>query len=1095
MRSIRTSMIVTLAALVALLAFPVPEAAAQQVDLSRLATMEARAIGPAAMSGRVAAIEGVPGDHDVLYVGSATGGVWKSTDSGTTWEPIFDDQDASSIGAIRVHPANPDLVWVGTGEGNMRNSSGVGRGVWRTLDGGESWTHVGLEETEHVHRIAVHPSDPDIAYVAATGSLWSDGGQRGLYRTTDRGESWELVLEGSNARTGAVEVVIDPRNPLKLFASLWEFRRWPHFFESGGPGSGLHVSHDGGDTWEEVSDGDAWPSGDLGRIGLDVSPADPDVVYALTEAERTVLMRSDDGGETWSEINRDRGLGDRPMYYGDLMADPGSADRVYHIAGNLRLSTDGGRSFEGAATWGGGVHVDFHALWISPEDPDFVVTGNDGGVYISRDGADTWRFVENLPLAQFYEIDVDMDRPYNVYGGLQDNGSWRGPSEVWEQGGIRNYHWTEIGFGDGFGALDDPEDPRYGFSMSQQGNLNRYDLVTGNRRSIRPDPPEGTATELRFNWNSPIAVDPHRENTIYYGSQFVHRSTDDGMSWDVISHDLTTDNPEWQRQEESGGLTYDVTGAENYTTVYTIAVSPVEEGIIWAGTDDGHVQVTRDGGETWTNVVDNIPGLPDNPWVSHIEASKYDAGTAFAVVHNYMKGDGSTYVYRTTDFGGSWTALAPDQVDGFARTLEQDPVVEDLLYLGTEFGLYVSLDGGGSWQKWTHGVPTVPVRALTVHPRDHDLVLGTHGRGAIVLDDVRPLRALSRDPGLLDRDVVHMFEAGPAYEHETAAPQVYRFTGSAMFSAPNPPYGATIRYLAPAPEPEEGEETDDTSEEADEEEAGGGGPPWMQQGGGSGGDHDGPVLEIVDADSVIQTLNLEPEEDGLSEVTWNLRREGFRSPDDEEIVAEDDRSSFGPEVLPGTYTLRLATDADTVTQELEVRADPRVDIPMSERRAKFEALMEMGAYSEVATEAVNRILMARRSIDWVTEVASAQREADGADTAALDQLEEAAGELEDRLVELQETWVGPLEEVQGIRRTDDDVMSALGQASGSLGSSKDAPTPALRPYMQIGIERLEGALQETNEVFDAEVSTFREQVREAGLQFFHEHDPLTMPDA
>jgi photosystem II stability/assembly factor-like uncharacterized protein len=1084
-----------------------PVAEAQQVDPDRLSAMEARSIGPAGMSGRVAAIEGVPGRSSTLYVGSATGGVWKSTDSGTTWTPIFDDQDASSIGAIAVHPANPELVWVGTGEANMRNSSGLGRGLYRSRDGGDSWEKVGLEDSEHIHRIEVHPDDPDVAYVAATGPLWADGGQRGLYRTTDGGETWERVLAGPNPRTGAVEVAMDPENPQKLFASLWEFRRWPYFFESGGPGSGLYVSHDGGDSWTEISDEEPFPGGHLGRIGLAVAPGDPSVVYALVEAETSQLLRSDDGGDSWTVVNRGEAVSDRPFYYHDLAVDPERPDRLYYIHGTLEVSTDGGRTFEGAATWGGGVHVDHHALWIDPENPDFVVDGNDGGVYISRDRADSWRFVQNLPLSQYYEIDLDMDVPYNVYGGLQDNGSWKGPTEVWAQGGIRNYHWTEIGFGDGFGALDDPENPRYGFSMSQRGFLNRWDIRTGQRKSIRPVAPSDTV-DLRFNWNAPIATDPFRENTVYFGSQFVHMSTDDGLTWEVISPDLTTDDPEWQRQEQSGGLTKDVTGAENYTNLYTIAPSPVEEGVIWTGSDDGKVHVTRDRGGSWTDLTDEIPGaVPEHAWVSHIEASPHEGGTAFVVFHDYMRGDWGTYVYRVEDHGGDWTRIAGEEVQGPARVLVQDPEVPDLLYLGTEFGLQVSLDGGGSWMKWTHGMPTVPVRDLEVHPRDGDLVVGTHGRGIQVLDDVRPLRELSGDPGLLDG--LHLFETPVAYVHEVAAPKVYRFDGDAMFRGENPEYGAHFTFSAAVPEPDTaakegpsptaepggppgepvpvvGEETlEETRRQAAAGEAGDG---EEDRDGAEGADPEA-VLQVLDADSVIRTDTLEVR-DGLNRAVWNLRPDGFRRPSSADGAGGPGGSPEvpAPQVLSGTYQLRVAFREDTVSRPVEVRFDPRLEVPTAERREKRRALTELGRHFETASEAVERIRETRDAVDRVLEMASAQ-EVEGADT-----LRARGGELTEALTGAEERFMGPTEEVQGIVREQETVTALLGRAYFALSSSFDAPTEAQRIRARRAVDVLREAVDRTNRILEEEVPAFRELVRDAGLSFVPEKGPVEMAE-
>ena len=1086
MRSIRfpsTSVALAAVLLASGLAGPLPAAAQETtagVDLEALSAMEARSIGPAAMSGRIGAIDGVSGGS-TLYAGAATGGVWKSTDAGTTWEPIFDDQPASSIGAITIHPENPDIVWVGTGEVNVRNSSGVGRGVWVTRDGGESWERAGLADSERIHRIAVHPDDPDVAWVAATGPLWSDGGQRGVYRTTDAGESWERVLEGENPRTGAVEVVVDPENPHKLFASTWEFRRWPHFFESGGRGSALWVSHDGGDSWEEVSDERPFPDGPLGRIGVDVAPSDPDVVYALVEAEKSQLLRSEDGGESWRVVNDEPGVATRPFYYGRIMVDPANPDRIYNIHGTLQVSADGGRTFEGAATWGGGVHVDHHALWIDPANPDVVVDGNDGGVYISRDRADSWRFVTNLPLSQFYEIDVDDQVPYHVYGGLQDNGSWRGPAEVWEQGGIRNYHWEEIGFGDGFHAVDDPDEPRYAYSESQEGFLNRVDLLTGERKDVRPVAP-ADSVELRFNWNAPLALDPHRENTVYFGSQHLHRSTDDGLTWEVISPDLTTDSAAWQHQDESGGLTLDVTGAENYTTLYTIEPSPLTEGVIWTGSDDGKVHVTRDGGGSWTDLTGRIPdAVPEHAWVSHIEASPHEAGTAFVAFHAYMQGDWGTYVYRVDGWGEDWTRLADEGIDGFARVVIQDPEAPELLFVGGEFGLWLSLDGGDSWAKWTHGLPTVPVRDLEIQAREADLVIGTHGRGAYVLDDLRPLRELARRPALADS--LHLFETPPAWQHEMAAPKLYRFDGDAMFRGENAPYGARLTFVAALPDSmrPDGEEEAPEGPSATAEPGGPPHPEALEDEEPTGEPE--AVLRILRADTLVRTDTVAVE-DGLNRVTWDLRRRGFRTPGDEDDEGPGGDRMPGPEVLPGDYTAQVAFLGDTAATELEVRFDPRDEVAREDRRAKMDALTRAGRHFETVADAVERIREARRTVDEALSLA-ARREVEG-----LDSLRAAGERTKEALAGAEEAFVGPDEDLQGITASAESVANGLGSAYGGFSSSFDAPTEANLTQLRRAEADLREAVERTNRVFAEEVADFRERVREAGLAFFPEREPL-----
>jgi photosystem II stability/assembly factor-like uncharacterized protein len=770
--------------------------AAAAIDPDLLEGLAARALGPAAVSGRISAIDAVQTDPNHIVVGAATGGVWISDNGGLTWTPVFDDQPVASIGAVAINQSNPDIIWVGTGEGNPRNSTSIGGGIFRSNDGGRSWKFMGLAGSERINRIALHPNDPDTVYVAALGMLWSDNEERGIFKTTDSGVTWEKVLY-VDGRTGGTDVKIDPFNPDKIYASMWEFRRWPHFFKSGGPGSGMYLSWDGGAYWKRKTEDDGLPAGELGRISFAPSPAQRGRVYALAEAEQSAMLRSDDGGASWVRTNEDHDIAVRPFYYTEVAADPDNADRVYNIASRLSVSIDGGKTFElnpviDCCAASNTVHIDNHAFWINPSDSRHLIIGNDGGIAISRDRGATWRFVRNLPLSQFYHIAVDDDLPYHVYGGLQDNGSWRGPAEVWENAGIRNLHWQEVGFGDGFDTLPDPENSRRGYAMAQGGYLWRWDLDAGQLAMIRPAPPEPDV-ELRFNWNAGIAQDPFDPATIYYGSQFVHKSTDRGATWTVISGDLTSNNPDWQNYKESGGLTYDVTAAENFTSILAIAPSPLERGTIWVGTDDGRVHVTREGGETWTRIDERARGVPDGTWVPMITPSPHDAGTAFIVFDNHRRGDMKPYVFRVSDYGRDWDHLATDTVAGYALSVLQDPADPDLLFLGTEFGLWVSTNAGGDWFKFTAGVPTVSVMDMAIQQRENDLVLGTHGRSIYILDDYSALRGL--DGADFDRRLA-ILAAAPGQQYLARQTPSTRFTGSGEFRAANEPYGVLVTFMA-----------------------------------------------------------------------------------------------------------------------------------------------------------------------------------------------------------------------------------------------------------------------------------------------------------
>jgi len=1063
--------------LLSLLALPLlalPLLAGDGLDSEQLSALQARSIGPAGMSGRVASVCAVESDPNVIYVGAATGGVWKSVNGGLSWEPIFDEEPVASIGAVQVFQAAPEIVWVGTGEGNPRNSTSVGKGIWKSLDGGATWEHLGLEASEKVHRIVLHPTDPNVVWVGVLGPTWSDGEQRGVYRTTDGGASWERVLF-VDQRTGCADLVADPRNPNKMFAAMWSHRREPWTFTSGGAGSGLYVTRDGGTSWERLGSDAGLPDGELGRIGLAIAPSQPDTVYALIEAEQNSLRRSDDGGRSWRTMNSDNDVAQRPFYYADIRVDAADPDRVYNMASTVRVSHDAGRTWQPFIPWSL-IHPDHHALWIHPERPELMIDGNDGGVAISTDRGATWRFCRALPLAQFYHLAVDDDVPYHVYGGMQDNGSWRGPNDVWENGGIRNHHWQEVGFGDGFATIPLPQDSTKGYAMSQGGSLFRWDAVTGERRMIRPVGPEDV--ELRFNWNAAIALDPtDPENGVYYGSQFVHRSGDQGASWETISPDLTTDNPEWQKQDESGGLTPDVTAAENYCSILTIAPSSLDGRVIWAGTDDGRLHVTRDGGESWARVDENVIGVTPGTWIPHVEASKYDAGTAFAVFDDHRRGDWTTHVYRTTDYGQSWTSLAGEEVDGYAHCIEQDPVDEDLLFLGTEFGLWVSTDGGRGWFKWTHGLPTVAVRALVVQERESDLAIGTHGRAAYVIDDISPLRDLSDE---VRSTALHLFPLQPGQQHRTMQTGASRFPGTEEFRGETTDYGAAISFWMHL-DTEEDEEQGSEAEESGSEDDGAETPEAESDSEAEGEEEvedDEPELEIDVLDAAgerLRTLRPSPR-DGLNRVTWDLRRNGFRQPGSPRSWDEEPR---GPEVPPGTYRVVLRHGEHTTEGQLEVLADPRAAMSPEGYAARWEALQRLGEIQERVAEAVDAIDRTQDDIGTVVAKLKEDRDpdADHPQQAVLDRAED----LEEALDEVRASFVGP-QDTKGINRRSDTVMGKLGTANWGLASSWEAPSPAHLRRLADAEQAFAEAIPEYNRVMGEELEALREAVDAAGVR-------------
>lgn len=972
---------------------------------SGLKALSARNIGPAGMSGRVAAIASGDGGR-TIWVGAATGGLWRSTGGGVAWTPVFDDQPVSSIGAIAINPNNPDDVWVGTGEGNPRNSAGVGYGVFRTRDGGRTWSWLGLEKTERITRIILDERDPDVAWVSALGTSWGENHERGVFKTTDAGKTWNHVLF-VDGKTGCADLERSPRNPDKLIASTWTHRRWPWHFESGGSGSGIWVSYDGGTSWDRQSEG--LPKGDLGRIGIGIAPSRPNVVYALVEAKRSGLYRSDDGGHEWRKVNDEWGVNPRPFYYSDIRIDPTTENRIYRLASSLHVSQDGGKSFQRT---GHRVHPDHHALWIS-DDGETLINGNDGGVAISRDRGATWRFCENLPLAQFYHVATDDDVPFNVYGGLQDNGSWKGPSRVFETGGIRNHHWREVGFGDGFATVPLPGVPGTCYCMSQGGNLmrSRYDL--GERRSIRPDGPLGV--KLRFAWNAGIALDPFDPAVVYYGSQFVHRSEDRGDSWEMISADLTTNDPEKQRQAQSGGLTLDVTNAENHCTILTIAPSPVARGTIWVGTDDGKVHVTTDGGADWIDVTANIPDLPEATWCPHIEVSKHDAERAYAVFDDHRRSNWTTYVYMTDDLGKTWTSIANTPADvsaarpwGFAHALEEDPVDPDLLWLGTEFGLWCSRDGGANWWKWTHGVPTAPVRAITTHGRDGSLVIGTHGRAAYVIDDVGPLRELR---GRITSKGLHLFDPQPTYLAYRRQSDGTRFTGDALHRGENATLGSAkiVAWVAPSRGKMKG-----TLQVFDR-----------------GRLINGKPRRIARKDVSVST--------GLSTLTWNLMREGARDP----MSSKSDARRSIP-ATPGDYEIRVTLKGEggeevVASASLELRPDPRTpDLDWKPKARAIGALERSYGRLAVALAALR---------DMTSDLDKVMDHLKGAEDEDLAALRKSALDVDRRANELYENVIPPRNR-QGIHDRSASLTSKIGRAARRLQSSWEPPSPSDRIFMR-----------------------------------------------
>ncbi len=748
-------------------------------------SMQARHIGPALMSGRINDLETHPTNSKILYAGTAGGGVWKSNDAGTTFNPIFDDY-CQSIGAVAVDPNNPDnVVYVGTGETWTRNSVSVGDGLYKTTDGGTTWKKLGFDKSERIANIEINPNNSNEIYVAVLGALWSDSDERGVYKSVDAGETWEKILYIDEA-TGCADLTMDPNNSNVLYASMWEFRRTGWSFNSGGDKSALYKSTDAGKTWNKIHNG--FPEGKLGRLAIAVAPSNSNILYTVIEAEendRKGLYRSEDAGNSWKQLNNDFGITVRPFYFSRIVIDPKNPDVV--VKGGLygSISIDGGKTFKSM----GNMHADIHDIVFDINDSDRLYAGTDGGVYRSWNQGTTMEIVENMPLSQFYHISVDNEEPYNIYGGLQDNGSWYGPSS--SPAGINASDWHSVGFGDGFRVLKHPTKPIVYSEMQGAENVWRYNTEKGLVKTIQPLQQDGYA-KLRFNWNAPMAISEHQPDRFYMGSQFLHKSEDMGDTWKIISPDLTTNDPAKQQQEDSGGLSMDNSGAENHTTIFTIAESPVNEEVIWVGTDDGNVQVTTNGGKSWTNTTGNITGLPKNTWCYHIEASVHDKATAYAVFDGHTSGDMNPYAFKTTDYGKTWTNIISDDVVGFVRNIQEDYVNEDLLFLGTEFGLYITTNGGETWDKFTNNVPSVAIHFIDLQKKTNDLVLGTHGRGVIIIDDISPLREIT--PEMMSKKV-HFFKDNPTVMKDGGG--FGTRGGETEFVGQNPSSAAQIKYFLP----------------------------------------------------------------------------------------------------------------------------------------------------------------------------------------------------------------------------------------------------------------------------------------------------------
>lgn len=1054
------------------------------LDTKDFGAMKFRNIGPAGMSGRITAIDVDLSDKDIIYAGSASGGVWRSTNGGIQWEPIFDDVDVLSIGSIAIDQSNPSTIWVGTGEGNPRNSLNTGAGIYKSIDGGKSWQLMGLENTKVIHRVIVHRDDPDVVYVAATGAPWGKSKDRGVYRTDDGGKTWKKILY-VNDTTGPGDLVVNPSNPNHIIAGMWQHLRRPYDFYSGGEGSGIHVSYDRGNTWKRLGTDEGMPKGELGRIGLAFAPNKTNIVYALIEAKENGLYKSVDGGDNWNLISK-KDIGNRPFYYSEIYVDPLNENRIYNLWSYVSRSQDGGKTFKTIMDYGNNVHPDHHAFWIDPEDSNYLINGNDGGLNISRDGGNTWQFAANIPVGQFYHVNIDDDYPYNVYGGMQDNGSWVGPSSVLKRGGIRNNDFQELYFGDGFDVVPYRADSRFGYAMSQGGNVGSYDRQTGEVQFIKPV--EGVDNPYRFNWNAAIAQDPYNDCGLYFGSQYVHYSSDCGVSWQTISDDLTTNDTLKQKQDKSGGLTIDATNAENYTTITVIAPSPVDDSVIWAGTDDGNIQVTQDGGKTWTNTIKNIKAAPKNSWINQIEVSTTNAGEAFVALNNYRQNDYDAHVYHTSDYGQTWKRIAhPRQIKSFVLSIVQDPVEPNLLFLGADSGLYISFDKGHNWTHWNEGFPSVQVSDLKIHPREHDLVIGTFGRSLWILDDIRPLRQMASNGGTksLNQELI-LFPMPDAYQNSYRSYDGIRFIAQGEFVGDNKRGGAMMTIWK---KPSKKDKTQIKMEgkshakkKKDKDNKKNNTKDRKAEKSRDKKDKGKATFCVIDMKGDTVRTFTRKLKDGINRLYWRFEKDGIEYPSRRDREKDADIPA-GRDVQPGTYKMIIMQGDQKDSSMVTVKADPRSKITQASRENVSAELDNLNKIITATKLSFDQIKDAKKSLDLSKKIINMQEDSLQTDLKA--ELKEISGGLDS----LSNLFMDPTG-LKGIQRNPNTLTNRLYTARRYLSSSWEAPGQNAMKAVDNAKKEAQKTISAVNTFVQGTYKEFQKTIKDLKVTVFKEMVPI-----
>jgi len=980
-----------------------------------------RSIGPANMGGRIDDFAAVESNPRVIYVATASGGLWKTANNGVTWEPLFDDQVTSSIGDVTVSPSHPDIVWVGTGEPNNRQSSSWGDGVYKSEDGGRTWKKMGLGETHHIGRIAIHPTNPDVVYVAALGHLWGPNKERGLFRTTDGGKTW-VNTKFIDENTGYVDLAIDLQNPSTLYAAAYQRRRTAFGFSGGGPGSALYKTTDGGETWIRLTNG--LPEGPTGRIGIDIYRSNPSIVYAIIENKSGGVFRSEDKGLTWKKMSS---TNPRPMYYSKIRVDPNNDQRIWVLSASMYFSEDGGKTFSTDLVQE--IHGDHHAMWINPADSDHIILGSDGGIHLSYDRGRTWDFINTIPLGQFYEVGFDMRKPYYVYGGLQDNGSWGGPSATWTRIGITNDEWIRIGGGDGFYAQVDPSDHNTIYAESQDGNIFRFDLRSGESKSIRPQP-EQEGERYRFNWNSPILISPHNPKKVCYGGNRLFISRDRGDNWEAtidLTAQIDRDKlpimgavPDANTLSRNDGVSF-------YGTITTISESPLKEGVQYVGTDDGQVQISRDDGKTWKNVTPQPPALPKNTYVSRVAASHHAEGRAFAAFDGHRSDDFKPYVFMTDDYGVTWKNIAGSlPVGGTVSVVREHHRNPDLLFIGTERGAYLSVDRGLRWSRIKSNLPLVPVDDIAIQPRENDLIFGTHGRSIWILDDITPLEQLKPDvlaaPG-------YLFDIRPAvifnpYYHKGDR-------GHKFFVAPNPPSGALMSYYL-------------------KEKAKG-------------------DVKLVIADAEGKTIRelKGASEPGIHRIAWDLR---YPPPAAAETgAAARFGGSMAPYVLPGEYKVTLVAEGVEAAKTLQVDGDPRIDVSLAERKAQHDALMRLYKLMPLLTQAQSTLDALQKQF---RDAESNLKKVPSAPPALAEAFKAALKEVDDIRKEL----AG--EPGAGFQGAMFSVRGRLLSVGRSIGGYTGAPSARQVKEIDVNEGKLMALIERINKIIDQDIPRLNQLMNE-----------------